>query len=88
MRDLQGVGFMSASHEKSPTESDTKHSTPAAASSTVWSVIGVPICATLACWQVRVKILKDLVPKSGPFRMDQIPAAPTGLAVDQLWDRQ
>ena len=59
---------MSASHEKSPTESTLKHSTPPQQKPPFCSEIGVPVCATLACWQAMSKSRRNWSKKCGPFR--------------------
>ena len=69
---------------------------PSAAKASFCSVIGVPVCATLACWQVMLKSRE--IKSEWSLQMDQIPAVPTGLEVgtnppslptgDQRWERQ
>ena len=67
---------------------------PSAAKASFCSVIGVPVCAALACWQVMSRSKES---KVWSLQMDQIPAVPTGPAVgtnppslptgDQRWEK-
>ena len=68
---------MSASHEKSPTEKHTHihKAAPHSSKSPLLSVIGVPVCATLACWQVSSMFQSK---SEWSLQMDQIPANPKG----------
>ena len=66
---------MSASHEKSPTEKHTHKTAPHSSKSPLLSVIGVPVCATLACWQVSSMFQSK---SEWSLQMDQIPANPKG----------
>ena len=72
--------LMSASHEKSPTVTTNTLSTPQQHKHPFVLWVAMPACATLACW-----LAKPNPDKSGKIvwshQMDQIPAAPTGLAV-------
>ena len=49
---------------------------PSAAKASFCSVIGVPVCATLACWQVMLKSRE--IKSEWSLQMDQIPANPKG----------
>ena len=51
---------------------------PHSSKSPLLSVIGVPVCATLASWQVSSMFQSK---SEWSLQMDQIPAVPTGLAV-------
>ena len=64
---------MSASHEKSPTGKHTHKTAPHSSKSPLLSVIGVPVCATLACWQVSSMFQSK---SEWSLQMDQIPANP------------
>ena len=72
--------LMSASHEKSPTVTTNTLSTPQQHKHPFVLWVAMPVCETLACW-----LAKPNPDKSGKIvwshQMDQIPAAPTGLAV-------
>ena len=71
---------MSASHEKSPTETLLKYSTQNSSSRHLFLLcVWVPVCATLACWQVTSMTRRVLGQKpKGPCQVDQISAVPTG----------
>ena len=87
---------MSAGNEKSPTDKTHTRQHPSAAKASFCSVIRVPVCATLACWQV-MSISRE-IKSVWSLQMDQIPAVPTRLEVgtnppslptgDQRWERQ
>ena len=67
---------MSASHEKSPTEkhTHTQDSTPQQQKPS-FVCDRVPVCATLACWQVSSMFQSK---SEWSLQMDQIPANPKG----------
>ena len=73
---------MSASHEKSPTELTLRQHPSSRSSSTFSFCVWVPVCATLACWQVSNETRSVLgQTKMVPVRWTKYPAVPTGLAV-------
>ena len=73
---------MSASHEKSPTELTFRQHPSSRSSSTFSFCVWVPVCATLACWQVSSETRSVLgQSKMVPVRWTKYPAVPTGLAV-------
>ena len=73
---------MSASHEKSPTELTLRQHPSSRSSSTFSFCVWVPVCATLACWQVSNETRSVLgQSKMVPVRWTKYPAVPTGLAV-------
>ena len=63
---------MSASHEKSPTETLLKYSTQNSSSRHLFLLcVWVPVCATLACWQVTSMTRRVLGQKpKGPCQVD------------------
>ena len=74
--------LMSASHEKSPTELTLRQHPSSRSSSTFSFCVWVPVCATLACWQVSNETRSVLgQTKMVPVRWTKYPAVPTGLAV-------
>ena len=82
MYQLQVYAYMSASHEKSPTELTLRQHPSSRSSSTFSFCVWVPVCATLACWQVSNETRSVLgQTKMVPVRWTKYPAVPTGLAV-------
>ena len=79
---VERLGKMSASHEKSPTELTLRQHPSSRSSSTFSFCVWVPVCATLACWQVSNETRSVLgQTKMVPVRWTKYPAVPTGLAV-------
>ena len=79
---LYKFASMSASHEKSPTELTLRQHPSSRSSSTFSFCVWVPVCATLACWQVSNETRSVLgQTKMVPVRWTKYPAVPTGLAV-------
>ena len=72
------IKYVSKSREKSYGKTHTHKTAPHSSKSPLLSVIGVPVCATLACWQVSSMFQSK---SEWSLQMDQIPAVPTGLAV-------
>ena len=66
--------YVSKSREKPYGKTHTRQH-PSAAKALFCSVIGVPVCATLACWQVSSMFQSKSV---WSLQMDQIPANPKG----------
>ena len=63
---------MSASHEKSPTELTLRQHPSSRSSSTFSFCVWVPVCATLACWQVSKWAQRFLGQiQNGPCQVDQ-----------------
>ena len=64
--------IMSASHEKSPTETYLNSTQSSRSSSTFSFCVWVPVCATLACWQVSnaTRSVLGLI-QNGPCQVDQ-----------------
>ena len=70
---------MSASHEKSPTELTLRQHPSSRSSSTFSFCVWVPVCATLACWQVSNETRSVLgQTKMVPVRWTKYPANPKG----------